>query len=173
MLGGVAGCKTDPIAYYASVSLWSAAPVAPAARRGEWLDLLASGIVVALILLVAVDFSPGLRLVLALLFTCFVPGRAIVTNWPRVERWSGIGMSVVFSLGVLALLATVTLWVGLWHPLALFVVEAVLSLAGLANGIVSRRQLVLARLRLREQSSRQPPSSGGRRPGIAARTENR
>jgi hypothetical protein len=127
------------------VSLWSAAPVAPAARRAERLDLLACGIALALILLVVVDFSAGLRLLLALLFTFYVPGRAIVSNWPRVARWSGIGMSVAFSLGLLTLLATVTLWIGFWHPLGLFVAEAVISLAGLANGVVTRRQLAARR----------------------------
>lgn len=139
------------IAYYADVSLWSAVPAAPAARRAERLDFLACGIALALLLLVAVNFLSPLRLVFALLFTCFVPGRAIVTNWLRLERWAGLGMSVVFSLGLLTLLATVSLWAGFWHPLGLFVVEAVISLAGLANGIVSRRQHEAARQRLRRQ----------------------
>jgi uncharacterized membrane protein HdeD (DUF308 family) len=142
------------------VSLWSAVPAAPADRRAEWLDLLACGIALALILLVAVNFWPDLRLVLTLLFTCFVPGRAVVTNWPRVARWSGIGMSAAFSLGILTLLATVTLWAGLWHPLGLFVVEAVISLAGLANGIVRRRQLAADALRAREPDDPPPIWSG-------------
>lgn len=91
-------------------------------------------------LLVAVDISATLRLLLALLFTFFVPGRAIVSNWPRVARWSGVGMSIVFSLGVLTLLATVSLWIGLWNPLALFSVVAVASLGGLITGIVRRQR---------------------------------
>jgi hypothetical protein len=95
-------------------------------------------IALALLLLVAVDFSALLRLVLALLFTFYVPGRAIVSNWPRVERWSALGMSIVFSLGVLALLAMVSLWAGLWHPLALFLFESVASLAGLAFSLIRR-----------------------------------
>jgi hypothetical protein len=129
------------------VSPRSAVPLAPAVRRAERLDLLACGIALGLIVLVVADFWSALRLVLALLFTFYVPGRAVVSNWPRVARWSGIGMSVVFSLSILTLLATVTLWIGFWHPLGLFVVEAVVSLAGLANGIVTRRQLAVRRLR--------------------------
>lgn len=125
----------------------SAVPLAPAVRRAERLDLLACGIALGLIVLVVADFWSALRLVLALLFTFYVPGRAVVSNWPRVARWSGIGMSVVFSLSILTLLATVTLWIGFWHPLGLFVVEAVVSLAGLANGIVTRRQLAVRQLR--------------------------
>jgi hypothetical protein len=139
------------------VSLWSAAPGAPAARRAERLDQLACGIALALILLVAVDFLAAARLVLAVLFTFFVPGRAIVTNWPRVDRWAGIAMSVTFSLGLLTLLATISLWLHFWHPIGLFVVEAVLSLAGLANGIVSRRQLEVARARSRLRRRALPP----------------
>jgi hypothetical protein len=122
-------------------------PLAPAVKRAERLDLLACGIALGLVVLVAADFWPALRLVLALLFTFYVPGRAVVSNWPRVARWSGIGMSVVFSLSILTLLATVTLWIGFWHPLGLFVVEAVISLAGLANGVVTRRQLAIRRPR--------------------------
>jgi hypothetical protein len=129
------------------VSPRSAVPLAPAVRRAERLDLLACGIALGLIVLVVADFWSALRLLLALLFTFYVPGRAVVSNWPRVARWSGIGMSVVFSLSILTLLATVTLWIGFWHPLGLFVVEAVISLAGLANGIVTRRQLAVRRRR--------------------------
>jgi hypothetical protein len=126
----------------------SSVPLAPAVKRAERLDLLACGIALALVLLVVVDFWSALRLVLALLFTFYVPGRAVVSNWPRVARWSGLGMSVVFSLSILTLLATVTLWIGFWHPLGLFVVEAVVSLAGLANGVVTRRQLAVRRPRV-------------------------
>jgi uncharacterized membrane protein HdeD (DUF308 family) len=122
------------------VSIWSLDRYSPASRRAIRLDVVACAIAVALGLLVAVDFSAPLRLLLALLFTFFVPGRAIVSNWPRVARWSAVGMSIVFSLGVLTLLATVTLWLGLWNPLALFGVEAVASLAGLTAGIIRRQR---------------------------------
>jgi hypothetical protein len=123
-------------------SLWGTGPSAPAARRAEWFDLAACGIAVALLLLITVDFSGALRLLLALLFTFFVPGRAIVSNWPRMAHWSSVGMSVVFSLGALTLLATFALWTGFWHPLTLFVAEAFISLAGISIAIVRRRLLV-------------------------------
>jgi len=114
--------------------------LAPAARRAEVLDVLAAVIAVALLVLVAADASGPLRILLVLAFTFFVPGRAIITNYPRMARWSDLGTSIVVSLGVLAFLATVTLWARFWHPLGLFTVEAVLSLAGLAVGIVRRRR---------------------------------
>ena len=114
--------------------------LAPAARRAEVLDVLAAVVAVALLVLVAADASGPLRILLVLAFTFFVPGRAIITNFPRMARWSDLGTSIVVSLGVLAFLATVTLWARFWHPLGLFQVEAVLSLAGLAVGIVRRRR---------------------------------
>ena len=114
--------------------------LAPAARRAEVLDVLAAVIAVALLVLVAADASGPLRILLVLAFTFFVPGRAIITNYPRMARWSDLGTSIVVSLGVLAFLATVTLWARFWHPLGLFQVEAVLSLAALAVGIVRRRR---------------------------------
>jgi hypothetical protein len=114
--------------------------LSPAAQRAELLDL--AGALVAVVLLVLVlRGQPGpLRLLLTLGFTFFVPGRAIVTNWPRMARWSAAGMSMVLSLAVLTLLATTFLWAHLWQPVVLFQAEAVLSLAGLAVGVVRRRK---------------------------------
>jgi hypothetical protein len=114
--------------------------LSPAAQRAELLDL--AGALVAVVLLVLVlRGQPGpVRLLLTLGFTFFVPGRAIVTNWPRMARWSAAGMSMVLSLAVLTLLATTFLWAHLWQPVVLFQAEAVLSLAGLTVGVVRRRK---------------------------------
>ena len=101
---------------------------APARRRAETLDLLAGLVSVALLVLVFADRVGAPRMLLAVLlavlFAFFVPGRAIVSNWPRMADWSGIGMSVELSIGALTLLATVCLWARIWHPLALFQIEA-------------------------------------------------
>lgn len=112
----------------------------PAARRAEVLDVLAAAVAVALLAMVQENASGLLRVLLVLGFTFFVPGRAIITNFPRMARWSDLGASMLVSLGVLAFLATVTLWAHYWHPLGLFQFEAVLSLGGLAAGIVQRRR---------------------------------
>jgi len=112
----------------------------PAAQRAEVLDVLAAAVAAALLVLVQENASGLPRILLVLVFTFFVPGRAIITNFPRMARWSDLGASMLVSLGVLAFLATVTLWAHYWHPLGLFQVEAVLSLAGLAAGIVQRRR---------------------------------
>jgi len=112
----------------------------PAARRAEGLHVLAAAVAVALLAMVQENASGLPRILLVLGFTFFVPGRAIITNFPRMARWSDLGASMLVSLGVLAFLATVTLWARFWHPLGLFQAEAVLSLAGLAAGIVQRRR---------------------------------
>ena len=111
-----------------------------ASPRGNALDLPAA-LVAAGLLAVSYAGASGLpRILLALGFTFFVPGRAIVTNWPRMASWSEVAMSVIFSLAAVTLLATVMLWAHAWRPLGLFRVEAWLSLAGLCWGIAHRHR---------------------------------
>lgn len=105
---------------------------------GDALDLLAALIAVALVILASRGWTGPPRVLLALGFAFFVPGRAIVTNWRQTAGWSEVGMSMLFSLTVLTLVATVALWAHFWHPLGLFQVEAWLSLAGLGIGVARR-----------------------------------
>jgi hypothetical protein len=107
---------------------------------GDALDLLAALIAVALIVLVARGWTGPPRLLLALGFAFFVPGRAIVTNWRQTADWSEVAMPMLFSLAILTLVSMVTLWAHYWHPLGLFQVEAVLSLAALGIGMVRRHR---------------------------------
>jgi hypothetical protein len=110
------------------------------ARLADLLDVAAAVVATGLI---ALQFSgrDGVpRLLLTLAFTLFVPGRAIVSNWPGLARWSQVAMPMVIGVSVLAVLATATLWLHLWHPVALFDVEAVASIAGLIWGLERRRQ---------------------------------
>jgi O-antigen/teichoic acid export membrane protein len=109
-------------------------------RTGNALDLLAAVVAAVLLIVVSLDRPGVFRTLLTLGFAFFVPGRAIVSNWPWMTRWSGAAMSVVFSLVALTLLATVSLWAQLWHPLALFQAEAWLSLAGLGLGWARRHR---------------------------------
>jgi hypothetical protein len=106
------------------------------------LDLSAALIAVGLLALSYLGVSGLLRILLALGFAFFSPGRAIVTNWPRMASWSGTAMSMILSLAILTFLATIALWAHLWQPMDLFQAEAWLSIAGLCLGIVrrSRRQ---------------------------------
>ena len=107
---------------------------------GDALDLLAALIAVGLIVLVYQGGSGPPRVLLALAFTFFVPGRAIVTNWRQTADWSEVAMPMLFSLAVLTLVAMVALWAHFWHPLGLFQVEAGLSLVALSIGVVRRHR---------------------------------
>ena len=100
----------------------------------EILDLSAILVTGGLLVLIYTGASGILRILLALVFAFFVPGRAIVTNWPRMALWSEVAMPIVFSLASLALLAAMSLWAGLWRPLDLFQAEAWLSLGALCFG---------------------------------------
>lgn len=111
-----------------------------APQLGDVLDLSASVIAVGLLALSYLGESGLPRLLLALGFAFFVPGRAIVTNWPRMASWSEATMPMVLSLALLTLLATIALWAHVWKPLDLFQVEAWLSLAGLGLGIARRNR---------------------------------
>jgi hypothetical protein len=111
----------------------------PAAQRAEVLDLSAIVIALGLIVLVVMQGPTLPRGLLTLGFTFFVPGRAIMTHWSRLDRWSQVGMSIVFSLAALTLVAMTALWAHYWHPVAIFEAEAVLSVAALAAGLVRRR----------------------------------
>lgn len=115
-----------------------------ALERAEVLDLLAALVAVVLLVLAVADRVGAARTLFTLVFALFVPGRAIVSNWPRMANWSDIGMSIALSLGVLTLLATVTLWARVWHPLGLFQLEAAASLAGLGIAVLRRRRPVAA-----------------------------
>jgi hypothetical protein len=114
--------------------------VAPNPRPGldNALDLSAGLIAVGLLTLSYLSESGLLRILLAVGFVFFVPGRAIVTNWPRMTSWSKVAMPIVLSLALLTLLATITLWANVWKPMDLFQAEAWLSLAGLCLGIARR-----------------------------------
>jgi uncharacterized membrane protein HdeD (DUF308 family) len=121
------------------MSTGGSAARARARHRGEALDLLAGLAAAVLLVLVLAGLTGGARMLLAVLFAFFVPGRAIVSNWPRLAEWSDIGMSIALSLGLLTLLATVCLWARIWHPLALFEIEAAASLIGLGVAAARRR----------------------------------
>lgn len=121
------------------MSTRDAATSVQARQRADVIDLLSGWVTVLLLLLVFVDGGGVVRALFALVFTFFVPGRAIVSNWRRMAGWSDIGMSIALSIGLLALFATVSLWAKFWHPIPLFGVEAAASLVGLGVAVTRRR----------------------------------
>jgi hypothetical protein len=107
--------------------------------RADVIDLSAALITVMLLVTNFTDMIGVPRVLAALIFTFFVPGRAVVGNWPRMADWAGVAMSIVLSLGLMIFLATLMLWMKLWHPLGLFEFEALFSLIGLGVAITRRR----------------------------------
>jgi hypothetical protein len=93
---------------------------------------------------VAVNERNPVRAFAAVCFTVFVPGRAIVSNWQYVRDHPTTALSVLLSLAVLTLAATVTLWIKFWHPLGLLEVECAVSAAALIAAILRRRRIRLA-----------------------------
>jgi hypothetical protein len=111
-----------------------------ASRPDNLIDVSAGLIAAGLLALVYLGASGILRILLALGFAFFVPGRAVVTNWPRMSGWSEVAMPIVLSLAFMTLLATITLWTHVWRPMDLFQAVAWLSLAGLCLGIARRNR---------------------------------
>jgi hypothetical protein len=110
--------------------------------RGSWradiIDTLAIIAALVVLMFMLADQTGGLRTFAAFCFAFFVPGRAVVSNWPRLAEWSDIGMSVVLSLALVTSVSMVTLWLKYWHPIGLFQIEAGLSVAGLGAAIGRR-----------------------------------
>src|SRR5690348_15960617 len=149
-------------------------------QRAETFDLSAGVVAILLLALIVLGLTGPVRLLLTAAFTFFVPGRAIVSNWPRMAGWSDIAMSIALSLGVLTLFASVSLWARMWHPLGLFQSEAVASLVGLGVAFTRRRaqaneptDLVPPRPRSRQPSAGQGPPRPDPRPDPRSAPGNR
>jgi hypothetical protein len=123
-------------------------------QLSDALDCLATVVAVGLLALSLTGRAGLPRILLALAFSCYVPGRAVVSNWPRLAQWSEAAMALIFSLAVLALLAASTLWAHYWHPIGLFQAEAGVSLAGLALALGRRHWSQLRRLGRTGQAGR-------------------
>lgn len=112
----------------------------PVSQLRDLLDAAGVAVSVGLIGLVIEGAVGPVRILLALVFAFFVPGRAMVSNWPRFAYWSEFGMSIVLSLAVLTLVATVTLWAHAWHPVGMFEIEAALSVIALVASVIRRHR---------------------------------
>ena len=91
----------------------------------DLIDVGCVAVTIAVAIAVATNERNAFRAVVGVVFALYVPGRAIVSNWPRMAARSQLAAPVLFSLSILTLLATLTLWAGQWHPLGLLEVECV------------------------------------------------
>jgi hypothetical protein len=116
-------------------------------RQGSWradiIDTLCIMAALVVLMFMLADQTGALRTFAAFCFAFFVPGRAIVTNWPRLAEWSDIGMSVVLSVALVTFVSMVTLWLKYWHPIGQFQVEAVLSVVAVGVAIARRNGVVV------------------------------
>lgn len=101
-------------------------------------DLLSALTTVCLLAVIYAGWSGTFRTSLLLVFTFFIPGRAVVTNWRGLTPSPKFALPIVFSLGILTSLAMISLWLHAWAPLALFQAEAWLSIFGLSAGVIRR-----------------------------------
>jgi uncharacterized membrane protein len=114
-----------------------APPTAAAPRVHDVMDIGSLFVAVALFTVLVAGGTSAVRDVTGAAFTVFVPGWAVVSNLTTLRR-PYAGLAVVLSLALLALVATVTLWAHLWHPVGLAEVECVVASALLVLSLVRR-----------------------------------
>jgi uncharacterized membrane protein len=113
--------------------------------RDDMIDMGCIAVAVAVAVAVATGERSAFRAVVGVVFALYVPGRSIVSNWPRMAARSNVAASVLFSLSILTLFATLTLWAGYWHPLGLLEVECVAVGIALFTALLRRRRADQAR----------------------------
>ena len=117
----------------------------PQFSDADLIDVASIIVTAAVAVAVATNERNFIRPVAAVIFVLFVPGRAIVSNWPALAERSQFAVSVLFSLTVLTLAATFILWSDVWRPLGLLEVECVITAVALFAAIVRRRRAADAR----------------------------
>jgi len=108
--------------------------------RDDLIDMGCVAVTVAVAVAVATGERSAFRAVVGVVFALYVPGRSIVSNWPRLAARSNLAASVLFSLSILMLVSTLTLWAGYWHPLGLLEIECVAAGLALFTALLRRRR---------------------------------
>jgi hypothetical protein len=114
----------------------------PPSAVSDLIDLACIAIATIMVLSVALNSQNAVRAVAAVIFALFVPGRAVVANWPAIGTRAPVAVTVLFSLALLTLIATAALWSHFWHPLGLLVAESVLSAGALIAAILRRHRAI-------------------------------
>jgi hypothetical protein len=123
------------------------------------IDMACVAVTVAVSVAVVTNERNAFRAVAAVAFSFYVPGRAIVSNWPSMAVRPHVALCVLFSLSILTLAATLTLWAHYWHPLGLFEVECIAVEIALFTGFLRRRLAVLAPTTTEVGDSGGPPGA--------------
>jgi uncharacterized membrane protein len=112
----------------------------PGTPIDSWVaDGAAMVITAALAVMLLVDTTGTVRVLLAVSFLCYVPGRALVANWPAAQARSQVALPVVLSISIVTLVSVVGLWVHVWEPIVQFGVMAAASVAAIAVAMLRRR----------------------------------
>jgi uncharacterized membrane protein len=106
----------------------------------DLIDIACVAVSVAVAVAVAVNERSAFRAVVAVAFSLFIPGRAVVSNWPTLAVRPHVALSIVFSLSILTFVSTVTLWLNYWRPLGLLEVESGVVVVALFVALGRRRR---------------------------------
>jgi hypothetical protein len=87
-------------------------------------------LLLATIAAIVTDAPQPLRALVVLSFLFLCPGMAFVRLLRLKDTWAEWTLAIALSLAIDALVAIFILYVGLWSPIWIFVVIAVLTLAG-------------------------------------------
>jgi len=120
------------------------------------LDGAALAIVLGLSVLLIINVTGLVRVLLALAFVLYVPGRAVVTSFPSTRHGSRLALPVMLSISIVALVSAVALWIRAWNPIGIFCTFAALSAAAFA---VSLRRSVGAARPIPREAERGIPMS--------------
>ncbi len=103
----------------------------------DWLALVIAS---ALAVVVLLGIDGVARVLLALGFVTYVPGRAVVANWPAAQARSQLALPVILSLSIVTLSATIGLWLQAWEPIAQLAVLTAASIVAISVAIARRVQ---------------------------------
>jgi hypothetical protein len=84
----------------------------------------------AAVAVIVIDAPQPLRAVVVLWFLTLCPGMAFVRLLHVKDAWAEWTLAIALSLAIDALVAIFILYVGLWSPIWILVVIAILTLAG-------------------------------------------
>jgi uncharacterized membrane protein len=109
-------------------------------RGARMIDAACAVVTGVLLSLTVVGWVGLARVLLTLAFAVYVPGWAVVANCTPKMRASRTALPVLVSVTLLTVMATVTLWLHVWHPLQLFDVEAGASIALISVAAIRRER---------------------------------
>lgn len=101
------------------------------------LDAASLCVAAALLTLLLLGSVSVVRDVVTVAFTAFVPGWAVLSNWSILSR-RYLPLGVALSLALLALVATVTLWLHVWHPVDTAEAECCAAIPALSVSLMRR-----------------------------------